>query len=158
MKFQGSRLEQNDAILLLFGVDRWGICTLLACDKLLLEEMSEELSHALLVSLVLKVHVSHEALRLGVTVRTFEEHSQVVDAADVILSDIYDEARIGLLLNSDLAALLFGPDLDSWLGDLNLLLVEVGRHFDRRVALLHRIDRSCNRILNVLVEVVDFGR
>ena len=158
VQFQSSRLQQNDAILFLFGVNRRCICSLLTCDKLLLEQMSEELTHALLVTLIFKVHVSHEALWLSITVGTFEQHAQIVDAADVIFSDINDEARVRLLLNRDLTAFLFWPDLDARLRDLNLLLVEVRGDLDRGVAVLNRIDGSCNRILDVLVKVVYLRR
>ena len=158
MQFQSSRLQQNDAILFLFGVNRRCICSLLSSDKLLLEQMSEELTHALLVTLIFKVHVSHEALWLSITVGTFEQHAQIVDAADVIFSDIDDEARVRLLLNRDLTAFLFRPDLDARLRDLNLLLVEVRGDLDRGVAVLNRIDGSCNRILDVLVKVVYLRR
>ena len=120
--------------------------------------MSEELTHALLVTLIFKVHVSHEALWLSITVGTFEQHTQIVDAADVIFSDINDEARVRLLLNRDLAAFLLGPDLDAWLRDLNFLLIEVRGDLDRGVAVLNRIYGSCNRILDVLVKVVYLRR
>ena len=156
MQFQSSRLQQNDAILFLLGVNRRSICSLLTCDELLLEQMSKELTHALLVTLVFKVHVSHKALWLSITVRTFEEHAQVVDAADVIFSDINNEARVCLLLNRDFTTFLFRPDLDARLCDLNFLLVEVRGDLDRGVAILDRIDGSCNRILDVLVEVIYF--
>ena len=158
MQFQSSRLQQNDAILFLFRVNRRCICSLLTSDELLLEEMSEELTHALLVTLIFKVHVSHEALWLSITVGTFEQHAQIVDAADVIFSDINDEARVRLLLNRDLAAFLLGPDLDAWLRDLNFLLIEVRGDLDRGVAIFNRIDGSCNRILDVLVKVVYLRR
>ena len=45
--------------------------------------------------------------------------------ADVILSDVNDEARVRLLLDSYLAAFLFGSDLNTWLIDLDLLFIEI---------------------------------
>lgn len=71
MELQGSRLEQNDAILFLLGVDRRGVGTLSSGQELLLKDVSEEFTHAFLISLVLKVHVCHEALWFGITVGTF---------------------------------------------------------------------------------------
>ena len=125
MELQRSRLQQNDAILFLLGVNGWCVGSLFTSYELLLEEMGEELTHAFLVTLVLKVHVCHEALRLGITVWAFEQHTQVVDTADVILSDIDDKARISLLLDGNFSTLLLWPDFDSGLSDLNFLLVKV---------------------------------
>ena len=156
MQFQSSRLQQNDAILFLLWVNRRSVCSLLTCDELLLEQMSKEFTHALLVTLVFKVHVSHKALWLSITVWTFEEHAQVVDAADVIFSDINNETWVCFLLDRDFTTFLFRPDLDTWLRNLDFFLVEVRGDLDRGVAILDRIDGSCNRILDVLVEVVYF--
>ena len=137
MQFQSARLQQNDAILFLLGIDGWGVGSLLARNELLFEEMGKELSHAFLVSLVLEVHVGHEALRLGVAVGALEEHSEVVNAAHVVFADVDDEARISLLLDCDLATLFLGPDLDARLGNLNLLFIQVASDFDGCIALLY---------------------
>lgn len=85
--------------------------------------MRKKLSHALLIALVLEVHVGHETLWLGITIRALQQHSQAVNCADVIFSDINDEAGVSLLLDGDFATLLLRADLDAGFCDLNLLLV-----------------------------------
>ena len=156
MELQGSRLEQNDAILFLLGVDRRGVGTLSSGQELLLKDVSEEFTHAFLISLVLKVHVCHEALWFGITVGTLEKHPQVCDRTDVIFSDINHEAGVSLLLNCDLTTFLLRSNLDAWLSDLNLFLVEVRGDLDRRVTFFSRVDGICNSILDVFLTVVDF--
>ena len=89
----------------------------------LLKQVCEEFAHALLVAVVFEIHVGHERPRLSVSIRTLQQHPQVVDAADVIFSDIDDETGLRLLLNGDFAAFLLGSDLDAGFRDHNLLLV-----------------------------------
>ena len=48
-----------------------------------------------------------------------------MQGADVILSDVNDEARVRLLLDSYLAAFLLRSDLNTWLIDLDLLFIEI---------------------------------
>ena len=90
--------------------------------------MGEELTHALLVTAVLEVHVRHKTLRFCVTIWAFQKHSKVVKSAYVILSDVNDEAGISLLLNSNFTSFLLRSNLDSRLGDLYLLFVSVQEH------------------------------
>ena len=135
MEFQCSRLEENDAILLLFGVNWRCVGAFSTCQELLLEHVCEELTHALLVALIFEIHIRHEALWLRVTVGALEQHPQVCDRAYVVFSYINDEARVCFLLNCDFASFFLWADLDAWLCDLNLLLVQVRSHLDRGITL-----------------------
>ena len=62
MHLQSTTLEKNDAVLLGLAVVNVGVTTQIP------EVVGEELSHALLIALLLVLHVCHEALRLGVPV------------------------------------------------------------------------------------------
>lgn len=64
MEFQISTLKQNDAILIV----------LLLVRLRLLENVSKEFAHALLVATALEIHVGHETLRLRVPIRALEQH------------------------------------------------------------------------------------
>jgi len=76
---QGSTFQKNDAILLgLFIKLSLGCLSLLTCWELCLKIVSKELAHTLLVSTVFEVHVRHKTLRLRISIRTLEEHSQVM--------------------------------------------------------------------------------
>ena len=89
----------------------------------LLENVSEELTHALFVTLLFKVHISHETLRLGISIGTLEEHAQVFKRAYVTLTDINNKTRVGLLLNRDFTTFLLGPNFDTWLRNINPFLI-----------------------------------
>ena len=119
------------------------------------ENVSEELPHALFIATVFEIHRCHKRLRLRISVRTFEKHPKIVNRADIVFADVNDKAWICLLLNGDLSAFFFGSDFNAWLGYLNLLFVQVRSNFDGRMA-LYKVDCICNRILDVLVEVVHF--
>lgn len=97
--------------------------------------MSEELSHALFVPTALEIHVSHETLRLSVTIWPLQKHSKVVEVASVALSDIDHKARFRPLLNRHFTTLFFGHDLDAGLRDQDLLFVEVRCDLDRGVTI-----------------------
>ena len=151
MQFQSATLQQNDAILLaLFLV---GLAIRLIT---LFKNVGEELAHTLLVAAVFEIHISHETLGLSVSVGTLEQHAQVMQTADVIFADIDYEARLCLLLDSDLATLLLRPNLDTWLSNLDFLLIEVRGDLDSSVAVRDTCDGVCYSLLDVLVEVINF--
>ena len=116
--------------------------------------MGEELPHALFVALVFEVHVSHKALRFSVAIRTLKEHSDVSQRANVVFADVNDEARVCFLLDGDLTTLLFGSDLDAWLRDLNLFLVQIGGDLNRGMAIRYRVDSIHNRVLHVIYQPI----
>lgn len=155
MEFQCPRFEQDDAVLVLlsFLVRKGTLVTRLF--SLLSKDAGEELLHALLVALRLRFLAS---LQVSVAMRTFQQHAKVGDGANIVFTYIDDKAGIRLLLNSDFATLFLWSDLDTWLRNLDIFLVQVRCNFYRCIAFLNRCDRSCNGILNVLVEVVDFLR
>jgi len=125
MQSKCSTLQQDDAILFLLGINRWCIGTLGPCQELLFENVREELSHAFFIATVLEIHWCHKRLGLGVSIRTFQKHPEVVNRADIVLADVNDEAWICFLLDGDLSTLFFGSDFNAWLGYLNLLFVQV---------------------------------
>ena len=116
--------------------------------------MCEEFSHALLVTGILEVHVSHEAVWLSITIGSLEQHAQVMQRASIAFSNVDDEARVSLLLDGHFAALFFGADLDVGLRDLDFLLVKIGRDLDQCVSIFNRLDGVLDRLLNVLMEVI----
>ena len=119
---QCSTLKKNDAVLLALGV--WGRlsgCVHASLNGL--EVVSKELSHAFFVTTFLEVHISHKTLRFCVSVRAFKEHSEVMQATNIVFANINDEARVSLLLNRDFASFLFRANLDTWLGNFNLFLI-----------------------------------
>ena len=76
--------------------------------------------------------------------------------ADVILTDVNDEARVCLLLDSYLAAFLFGSDLNTWLIDLDLLFIEIRRNFDHgRISFRNTLQCVCYILLDVLYTFLD---
>lgn len=117
--------------------------------------MCEELTHALLVALLLKVHISHKTLWLSIAIRALQQHAQVPQCAHIAIADVNDETRVSLLLDRDLAGFFSGHDHDAWLRDIDSLVVQIGRDHDRRV-LLDAVDRVCYRLpdLDLLILVV----
>ena len=76
--------------------------------------------------------------------------------ADVILTDVNDEARISLLLDCYFATFLLGADLNAWLIDLDLLFIEIRRYFDHGwVPLGYTLEGVCYILLNVLNALLD---
>ena len=76
--------------------------------------------------------------------------------ADVILTDVNDEAWVRLLLDSYLAAFLFGSDLNTWLIDLDLLFIEIRRNFDHsRISFRNALQSICYVLLDVLYTFLD---
>lgn len=73
-----STLQEDDAVLLAFvdssADSRVGV-SCIPNIELLLENVGEELSHALFVASILEVHVGHEAVGLCVSVWPLEQHS-----------------------------------------------------------------------------------
>ena len=92
-------------------------------SRCLLENVSEELSHAFFVSLLFEVHIGHKTLRFGVTIGTLEQHAQIFQRADVTLTNINDKAWIGLLLECHLSTFLFWSDFYPRLRDINSFFV-----------------------------------
>lgn len=117
--------------------------------------MCEELSHALFIATVFEIHWCHKWLGLGISIWTFKKHPKVVNWADIVFANVNDEAWICFLLDGDLSTLFFWSDFNSGLGYLNLLFVKVWSNFDGRMA-VYKVDRICNRILDVFVKIVHF--
>ena len=69
MHLKGTTLEKNDAVLLGLAVIDVTVTTQVS------EVVGEELPHALFIALLFILHVSHEALRFGVSVWSFQEHA-----------------------------------------------------------------------------------
>ena len=75
---------------------------------------------------------------------------------DVILTDVNDEARVCLLLDSYLATFLLGSDLNTWLIDLDLLFIEIRRYFNHGwVSFRNALQSVCYILLNVLYTFLD---
>lgn len=155
VQFKCSTFQQDDAILLLLGINCGCIGSFSPSDELLFENVRKKLLHALLISTVFEVHRCHKTLRLRISVRTFQEHPQIVDRADIVFADIDDETRISFLLNGNFSTLLFRSNFNAWLRDLDFLFVEVRCDFDSGVT-IYKVDGVCNRILNIFIEVVHF--
>ena len=85
--------------------------------------MSEKFTHALFISLLFEVHIRHETLRLSIAIGSFEQHAQVLQRANVTLTNVNDKAWVGLLLKCDLSTFLLRPDLNARLRNINSLLV-----------------------------------
>ena len=116
--------------------------------------MGEKLSHALLVTGILEIHVGHETVRFSIAIWSLEQHAQIMQGASVALSNINDEAWVSLLLDGHFSTLLLGADLDVGLRDLDFLLVKIGRDFDQCVSIFNRLDGILDRLLYVLMEVI----
>ena len=116
--------------------------------------MGEKLSHALLVTGILEIHVGHETVRLSITIGSFEQHAQVMQGTGVALTNVNDEAWVSLLLDGHFATLLLGADLDVRLRDLDFLFVKIGSDFNQCVSIFNRLDGVLDRLLNVLMEVI----
>lgn len=87
--------------------------------------MSEKFTHAPFIALRFEVHIRHEALGFCISVRSLEQHAQILQRADVTLANINDKARVRLLLKCDLSTFLLRPDLDAWLRDVDPLFVQI---------------------------------
>ena len=75
---------------------------------------------------------------------------------DVILTDVNDETRVRLLLDSYFAAFLLGSDLNTWLNDLDLLFIKIRRYFDHSWVTVRDAFKSvCYILLNVLNTFLD---
>lgn len=71
--------------------------------------------------------------------------------ADVILTDVNDEARVSLLLYGYLATFLFGSDLNTWSINLDLLFIEIRRNFDHsRISFRNALDSVRYVLMDVL--------
>lgn len=85
--------------------------------------MSEKLTHALFISLHFEVHIRHETLRLCIAIGSFEQHTQVLQRANVALTNVNDKARVRLLLKCNLSTFLLWPNLNARLRNINSLFV-----------------------------------
>lgn len=63
--------------------------------------MCEEFTHALIISIHLKVHVHLEILDIEVTIRSLQQHPQRIDAAEVTLAHIDHYAWVLPLLQGN---------------------------------------------------------
>ena len=110
--------------------------------------MGEELLHCILVASLLKVHVCLETLNVSIQVWALEQHPQVLDSALVALSNIDTDTPVFFLLDGDLSSSLFGHEDQIWLGDSQLLIIEVRSDPDVSIAIT-RLDGSLDAGLNV---------
>jgi hypothetical protein len=68
----------------------------------------EELLHGLLICTVLEVTADLETFYIAVFVRALDEHSDVVDGANVAFTHINNDTRGSLLLQGYFSAYIFG--------------------------------------------------
>ena len=87
--------------------------------------MREELLHALLVSSSFEVHIGLITVDFSILVRAAEEHSQVANSHSVAPAHVDLNARVLLLMQSDLTSILFWLQNDVWLLNDQLFLIEV---------------------------------
>ncbi len=79
--------------------------------------MREKLLHANLVSLLLKIHVDQEVLRVLVSIRSLEHHFDIVDRAHISLANVYDYARVLVLYQDHFVCFALRLECDVWLRD-----------------------------------------
>ena len=70
--------------------------------------MREKLTHALFIANHLEIHVDLEITRVVITVRSFQDHPQIVYRAEIAFTDVDHDTRIFSLGDSDLTVFIFG--------------------------------------------------
>ena len=153
MHSQSATFQQDNAILLALKI----VWLTIRRGRALFEDMRKKLSHALLVAKRLEIHVSHETVRLCISVGPLEQHTYIVQTTDVAFADIDHEARIRFILNSDLTIFLFWSYHDARLFNLNFLLIQVRGNFDGCMAIRNTRDGFCYRSYHVFVEVLNIA-